>query len=200
MSKENALRENSQKMELIRNCILGIVLFIFVFVVVTIMHKIIKSNYTDGLTKISNRKYLDKRLAAMKKRGEEFVFVMIDIDNFKRVNDTYGHESGDIVLKALGKLLAENYSNNNLHCYRYGGEEFSIIIRHCPVDGAVVITDSIRQAFSNMEWTFKGGLRITLSAGVASSVGVEDVVKCADDNLYKAKMNGKNQVYAGDKS
>lgn len=197
-SKENALRENVQKRKVIRQCIFGSLLFLGFLAVMFAMLQIIKSNYTDGLTKISNRKHLDRRLARLKKHGEPFVFIMIDIDNFKKVNDTYGHESGDEVLKELGKLLKEKYSNNNLHCFRYGGEEFSVVVRNCPVSGAVVIADSIRQAFSEMTWSFQEGFRITISSGVASSVGVEDVVKVADDNLYKAKMNGKNQVYTED--
>lgn len=193
-SKENEQRENNRKIGIIRNCILGIFLLIFTCIILFAVHRIAKASNIDGLTKIWNRRALDKRLTRIKRSGEPFVFMMIDIDDFKKVNDTYGHESGDIVLKELGRMLMDNYSNANLQCFRYGGEEFSIILRKYSRDGAVAIANSLCCAFVKMDWPFKVGLQITLSIGIASSTDGEDVVKSADENLYKAKTNGKNQA------
>ena len=121
--------------------------------------------------------------------------MMIDIDDFKKINDSFGHIMGDEVLIRIGTLLSEKYSNTNLECFRYGGEEFSVLVYNCPKDGAAVIADAIRSAIASMDFVFDE--RVTVSIGVADTSEGSNVVELADENLYYAKTHGKNQVCAG---
>ena len=117
---------------------------------------------------------------------------MIDIDDFKLVNDNYGHPEGDIVLWRLGQLI-ENETSADVHAYRYGGEEFAIIVRKNALPYVPKIAERIRDYMAQQGWEFDDDLVITLSIGTAIGKGAE-VVKMADDNLYQSKMNGKNRV------
>ena len=118
--------------------------------------------------------------------------VMVDLDFFKKINDKYGHESGDIVLKHTAKILVDSVRTSD-YVIRWGGEEFIIILTGCNIEKAVTIAEKIRLNIENGENTV---CPVTASIGVAEYIGgsYHDVIECADVALYKAKKNGRNQV------
>ncbi|WP_333870923.1 GGDEF domain-containing protein [Desulforamulus putei] len=154
------------------------------------------SNCTDGLTGVANRKHLDSRLAEMIKSNSVFSVIMLDIDHFKKVNDTYGHQAGDEVLKHFAKTIAKTVRPGDLVA-RYGGEEFSVV---CPSDArnAVKIAERIREAVeATPVQTCAGTIKITASLGVAQRKPddtADSVIKRADGFLYQAKQEGRNRV------
>lgn len=154
---------------------------------------IIINNSYDGLTQLLNRKQFDKKLAALRKRKQQYGIVMMDIDNFKKVNDVYGHPIGDEVLQRLGQILAKEETKNVL-AYRYGGEEFVLILKKEVLGSARSIAQRIRTTMEHETWDFDPEKVITLSLGIAAGSGDDDVVTMADENLYTSKKNGKNRV------
>lgn len=118
--------------------------------------------------------------------------VMVDLDFFKKINDKYGHESGDIVLKHTAKVLLDSVRTSD-YVIRWGGEEFVIVLTGCSIKKAVDIAEKIRVNIENSENTV---CAVTASIGVAEYIGgsYHDVIECADVALYKAKKNGRNQV------
>ena len=147
----------------------------------------------DGLTKLLNRKSFDFELSRMKHSKQEYGIIMIDIDNFKTINDTYGHPEGDIVLWRLGQLITKE-TTSDIKAYRYGGEEFVIMINSNVIAYLNAIAERLRNSMAQQEWDFAPYVKLTLSIGTAKGRGNDDVVKAADNNLYKAKTTGKNQV------
>lgn len=118
---------------------------------------------------------------------------MMDIDDFKQVNDNYGHLNGDIVLKRLGQIISKE-TNNEIKAYRYGGEEFIVLVEKPALPYIKAISQRIRRHMEEQEWEFNKDLVLTISIGCAIGSGEDDVVQKADDNLYISKTNGKNQV------
>ena len=118
---------------------------------------------------------------------------MIDIDDFKHVNDTYGHLTGDQVLRRLGVILVKEGSPE-VKAYRYGGEEFTILVEKNALSQIENIAEHIRYYMEIQTWDFDTNLTITVSLGCATGSEPVDVVKIADDNLYTSKTRGKNQV------
>jgi len=123
--------------------------------------------------------------------------LMMDIDNFKHHNDTYGHAEGDKVLAQLGKLIAANIRTNDLGC-RYGGEEFALILPVTEGQNALFVAERIRKAFAAEDFYPTPGEKVnkTISIGVAeyaADESRESFIKRADENLYKAKQQGKNR-------
>ncbi|PSD34147.1 GGDEF domain-containing protein, partial [Acinetobacter radioresistens] len=121
--------------------------------------------------------------------------LLIDIDRFKRVNDTYGHDIGDEVLKILAKLIQENFRKEDL-CCRYGGEEFIVVIPNNNKQEIYESAERFRRIVEAFEINNVG--RITISIGIASwpdsAEEFTQVLKIADNNLYYAKNNGRNQI------
>ena len=154
---------------------------------------IIINNSYDGLTQLLNRKQFDKKLAALRKRKQQYGIVMMDIDNFKKVNDVYGHPIGDEVLQRLGQILAKE-ETKNVSAYRYGGEEFVLILGKEILGSARSIAQRIRTTMEHETWDFDPEKVITLSLGIAAGSGDDDVVTMADENLYTSKKTGKNRV------
>ena len=158
----------------------------------------------DPLTKLYNRRYMDQKLeeklAELSREGNIFGIIMSDIDNFKRVNDTYGHDKGDEVLVAVAGALKRSTRDDDYVC-RWGGEEFLIII-----NGNKKITKEVaeRMRVAVSELVIPVGndsIGITMTFGVTESItgySIEKLVSIADDNLYKGKQNGKNQVVSCD--
>lgn len=130
--------------------------------------------------------------------------LMMDIDHFKIVNDTYGHAAGDDVLRAIGELMRRRMRHTDI-CGRYGGEELCVWCPYTDSENALTVAEDMRKAIEDMEFTTdRGSFKVTVSIGVASSDGVgtmdfEDIIKCADDALYCSKATGRNLVtmYAG---
>jgi len=156
----------------------------------------------DGLTGIANRKAFDSRLReamAGSQRGAEMCLLMIDIDFFKRFNDTYGHQLGDEVLKLVARTLTECVKGRDMPA-RYGGEEFAIILPQTALAEACTVAEQVRLAVASKRivkrTTGQQLGTITLSVGVAQHVqgeDAEDLVRRADEALYSAKRTGRNR-------
>jgi diguanylate cyclase (GGDEF)-like protein len=162
-----------------------------------------RMSLTDGLTQIENRRSLNERLHEMWQHSvrlhEPISMVMCDIDKFKSVNDNYGHQAGDSVLKEFAQLL-KGEAREIDRVGRYGGEEFLLILPGTVLDAAVTFAERLREKVESHTFTYEGGtLTRTMSCGVASSphprVKDEDaLLRAADDALYVAKETGRNRV------
>jgi diguanylate cyclase (GGDEF)-like protein len=153
---------------------------------------------TDSLTQVNNRykinAEIDKHIARSKRYGEPFSILMLDIDHFKQVNDTYGHYVGDVVLKDLSKIVKHNIRQVDSFG-RWGGEEFILILENTQKESAIQIAEKIRDIISIT--TIADHYKITVSIGVSEYQ--QDELKSAllqrvDTALYEAKENGRNQV------
>jgi diguanylate cyclase (GGDEF)-like protein len=161
------------------------------------------ANY-DSLTQIYNRRKLmekaEKELLKSKKFGHLISVLMIDIDNFKLVNDRYGHLAGDEVLKALAKSCIDNIRRTDI-IGRFGGEEFLIILPQTNEKTAFKVAADIKESTADLETVYKGEIiKITISIGIETaliaeeSLSIDNLINNADIALYKAKNNGKNQI------
>jgi diguanylate cyclase (GGDEF)-like protein len=153
---------------------------------------------TDKLTGIYNRLKLDEVLTAEILRAKRYTrplaVILIDIDQFKLVNDTYGHLIGDTVLKEVSSLLNENMRESDF-VGRWGGEEFLVINPETTIAGALVLAQKLRKVIA--EYAFAPVGRITISLGVASLVEgdqEDELLRRADEALYRAKNHGGNRV------
>ncbi len=158
---------------------------------------------TDDLTKLYNRRYFMELMELEFQRSQRYEsslsFVMIDIDNFKNFNDTYGHLLGDRILYEVAQLLRETLRVHDI-VGRYGGEEFGMLMPETDGSGALVVAERYRKSVEEFV-LFEGDkeLRITISLGVAGYPHpeiktVDDLIRLADNALYKAKANGRNRV------
>jgi len=157
----------------------------------------------DHLTGLNNRRWLEARLPRLIKRyqysGQSLSVLMIDVDHFKRFNDTYGHLAGDIVLSALGQALLEHLRPTDLSV-RYGGEEFVVILPSADLAGARIAAERLRRAVKTTPIVTHQGATlpsVTISIGIAQLSGDEDaasVLGRADVALYRAKNLGRNRV------
>ncbi|WP_304350698.1 sensor domain-containing diguanylate cyclase [Comamonas testosteroni] len=150
---------------------------------------------TDPLTKLGNRRSLEAALQNLEASSQFFSVVSIDIDHFKKVNDTFGHDVGDIVLRDLAKQMRLVSRADDLPC-RIGGEEFLIVLPRASENTAAQVAERLRKQVE--ETVFEGVGHITISLGVASwpnsSSDIPTVIKYADEMLYKAKREGRNRV------
>lgn len=158
----------------------------------------------DALTGIFNRRYIYEKLpvdlvnAAI--ANHRMAIIMADIDHFKHVNDTYGHLTGDYVLKTFAELLARNLKRETDWVARYGGEEFLICIPGASKEVALEIAERMRKELEETKMSFSGNsFKITASFGLChlvptTGMKIEDIIDCADKNLYLAKNNGRNRV------
>ena len=158
---------------------------------------------TDGLTELYNHRYFQEQMIQNIETGKRynrpFSLIMIDIDFFKKFNDTYGHQSGDAVLRQVAHILKKNVRSTDVVC-RYGGEEMSIILTHTAKEEALITAQKICHAVSEHPLKLVNGndVNVTISLGVSTfpenGQTPADMIKYADDCLYKAKENGRNQV------
>ena len=157
---------------------------------------------TDSLTALANRRTLDEELVLEWRRadrvGDSLAFVLLDLDNFKQVNDTHGHQAGDAVLRAVGRVLLGGVRQVDL-AGRYGGEEFALILPETDLDGALKLAERLRVALETTPVELPDGktLQVTASFGVALKEGLssaDELVAVADEALYAAKRGGKNRV------
>lgn len=160
----------------------------------------------DGLTGLYNRRYWQERFDEMHKlcvrREKPSTALMLDIDHFKRINDTYGHQAGDKVIKMLAALIKRCVRETDL-AGRYGGEEFAIILNDSSVEDAKIVAERIRQLAKRLVVEHEGeSISFTVSLGLAQFSpdfkGAMAWLECADQALYEAKENGRNQyrIYA----
>lgn len=156
----------------------------------------------DALTGLLNRGVLNiemqKEFERAQRYGRQLSLVMFDIDHFKRFNDTYGHQMGDVVLSDLGRLVKSNIRNHDIGA-RYGGEEFTIILPETTIEGALIQAERMRSAI--VRHTFTQGevsVKITISMGIAciepDITHIDELLKRADQALYKAKETGRNRI------
>jgi two-component system cell cycle response regulator len=161
---------------------------------------------TDQLTGLHNRRYMSGQLEALVKRaalgGDPVSTLLIDIDHFKKINDGFGHDVGDEVLREFAVRLASNVRAIDLPC-RYGGEEFVVVMPDTALEDAHRIAERIRLHVAGSPFRVMGGadlLTVTISIGVAASVGAGDkpeaLLKRADEAVYEAKASGRNKVIA----
>jgi diguanylate cyclase (GGDEF)-like protein len=158
----------------------------------------------DGLTGLYIRRYFDLRLTEeenrIKRYGGKLAILMMDIDHFKSVNDRYGHQQGDEVLREVADIIKLSVRQTLDSPCRYGGEEFVVIIPDTDLDGALILAERIREGVQNhiMEGP-EGEFNVTLSGGIAfmdqqGHIPRIELLKKADIALYRAKENGRNQI------
>lgn len=167
----------------------------------TVALELARASITDPLTGLPNRAALDQRLAvltAAANRGPVAVsVVMVDLDNFKSVNDRFGHATGDAVLARLGGLLTQGTRAGDLVA-RYGGEEFAMLLDGMGTDQAATFAERLRTLVEGHLWSqLHAGLSVTVSIGVAGDVASRApraLVVAADEALYRAKAEGRNRL------
>ena len=155
----------------------------------------------DFLTGVYNRRYfyddMNEYLAYAEERAEPYAVAMLDIDHFKQINDTYGHDGGDRALKTLAKKLIDETKKGDLVA-RFGGEEFCIVLKNVSNEDAVKFFVNLRASIANCKVRLKKEqIKITVSIGLAfsrSDYRLDELLELADEALYRAKENGRNRV------
>lgn len=164
--------------------------------------RLLEMNMRDGLTGIYNRRYFESRLHEEHERSlrskKPFSLVMIDIDFFKAINDTHGHQCGDSILRSISADIASCTRKTDIVA-RYGGEEFCCLLFDSPVAGAMRVAEQFRKLVESQTYNFlEESIKVTISAGVAElAVDIEsasELVARADNALYEAKRAGRNKV------
>ncbi len=158
---------------------------------------------TDALTSLPNRRAIEdwatRQLSGAARYGFSFWVALADLDHFKRVNDTYGHDAGDSVLKAFSEILKSNSRKSDI-CGRIGGEEFLLVLTHTTGENAKLVIDRVRVELEATHFNFDGkSLKVTASFGLAGFVGTRApdfnrLVAQADAALYSAKRQGRNRL------
>jgi len=170
-------------------------------------HAAVGEAMTDRLTGVGSRAYFDQRLCEQLDHARRYrhplTLVMMDVDHFKTINDTYGHPAGDQVLAGVGALLRGSVRLSDVAA-RYGGEEFALILPFTEAEGAWILADRLRQSLQ--EWTLilsEGLVQVTASFGLAvleDGMDAAALVKAADRALYRAKHGGRNQVCVAERN
>ena len=164
--------------------------------------KLYKQATRDTLTGLSNRSYFQNELRKFISIGSRynrpFSLMMLDVDFFKRINDTYGHDVGDNVLKTVAQALMSHVRSHDVAA-RFGGEEFVILLPETPLNGAVAVAERIRMTVESCDFEPMGcNHHVTISIGISefpsSGAEMDDLIKRADEALYRAKAEGRNRV------
>ncbi|CAM3933974.1 GGDEF domain-containing protein [Serratia silvae] len=156
------------------------------------------SSFFDPLTNIYNRRKFFLECEMLTQSNYPQAFCLIDIDNFKRLNDTYGHDIGDRVLVMFAQSLSNSFRSSDIFC-RYGGEEFALLLGHCSLENARSMMDVLREQTQQMCLELLNGKRVrfTISCGIAAVgdlAGLHPAIKQADEALYFCKKSGRNRV------
>jgi diguanylate cyclase (GGDEF)-like protein len=161
---------------------------------------------TDELTQLFTQRHfrsiIDREYQEFERFGKKITLLMIDLDDFKKVNDTYGHVTGDSLLKGVAGWISKSVRDHDL-VFRYGGEEFAVILPSTDMKGGKHVAERIRRNICDARFEDGGvSIQVTTSIGVAScpenATGIRDLILSADNALYAAKRNGKNCVVASD--
>ena len=168
-----------------------------------------EQSITDSLTEVNNRRYFDEKIKEIYQNcisdGEEMGILMFDLDHFKRINDTYGHQYGDFILKEIANLISLRIKRSDVFS-RYGGEEFIAALIDCNMENSKKIAESIRKQIESYPFMNNDEqIKITISIGVShfnsqdynelhTYPPIETLIQNADKALYKAKKSGRNRV------
>lgn len=168
-----------------------------------LMEKLRQTSLKDGMTGLYNRRFLEEFIEQFMNQAdrnkETYHVMMLDVDWFKQVNDTYGHDVGDMVIVEIGKLLKKHIRNSDM-AIRYGGEEFIVMLQNSTDDGAMMVAKNIHSGFASIEFSVGAGESMfkTMSIGVSKFPSDGDTIwKCikyADTALYQAKETGRNKI------
>jgi two-component system cell cycle response regulator len=169
------------------------------------VHMSVEMAMTDQLTGLYNRRYMARHLETLLSgpatSGKTLAFLVMDVDHFKRVNDTHGHDVGDEVLREFARRISDNIRGHDLAC-RFGGEEFVVIMPETDVQMAYNVAERLRAGVECTPFPISRGadLHITVSIGIAGTEGADDtadaLLRRADQALYRAKHSGRNRVVA----
>jgi diguanylate cyclase (GGDEF)-like protein len=155
----------------------------------------------DFLTKLYNKRALDEFMghkeADFERHGRSYCIAMFDLDHFKQVNDTYGHDAGDMILRAFARILKDEGRTNDI-VGRFGGEEFMVILGDTTLDGAKKFANKVREHVEEAHFMYQEKrIKLSVSVGVAQRdeyASLNTTIKGADEQLYKAKKKGRNRV------
>ncbi len=139
-------------------------------------------------------KKLEDEVLKYQRNKIPFSLLLLDIDHFKKINDTYGHDKGDFVIKKISDLMQKNIRSSDI-CARWGGEEFIILASNSDLISAVELANNLKKLIENCE--FEMNDNVTVSIGVSNMdkyLELDDLLKFVDNALYKAKENGRNRV------
>ncbi len=164
----------------------------------------LNSAYVDPLTRLGNRtameKFLPREISLAKRHEHSMAMMVMDLDGFKEINDSFGHDAGDRVLQDVGKIIQDAVRNTDL-IYRYGGDEFVSALPQTDMQGAIDVAERVRLGVDQLELPFDDNrLAISVSVGVTMVLAGDDfnrAFKRADKALYKAKSAGKNRIIVG---
>ena len=156
---------------------------------------------TDALTKLNNRRCFencfDKEFARAKRYGNKLSIGIIDVDFFKKINDTYGHLCGDYILQEVAYNIVNNFRQTDF-VFRYGGEEFTVILTETSAESAQIPFERLRKTIEEQVFKYDNkDIKVTISTGISSNTELQeawDMLDEADKALYKAKNNGRNRV------
>ena len=175
--------------------------------IINSIHEIERLSMTDQLTNIPNRHYFNSQLEAAWKLSvrtrQSLSIIILDIDHFKKYNDIYGHQQGDVALREAACIMAKSLHRASDLIARYGGEEFIVLLPDTCVKGALKVAERMRSNIEEAEilhWSAKFDLtKLTISLGVNSLTpkhedSIDIFISCADDALYMSKNNGRNRV------
>lgn len=175
-----------------RKTLYGIIIFlVIVLCFMFVLNSSHNQSRKDELTGLYNRRHFNKRIQKLQNNNLAYHIVMFDIDYFKRLNDTYGHEFGDTVLKKLSKQIGDLLSSQE-QFFRYGGEEFCIITKKNDKEDVLTMAEQVRVHVEQLTW--EHDLTVTISMGIAHSTESPSAIKVADDRLYHSKENGRNTI------
>lgn len=165
----------------------------WLFIIIYMRNKQLREkNKIDGLTNVYNRNYFNEFYNNKLSENKNFYLFIFDIDNFKSVNDTYGHLTGDEVLVEVSKTVKNLVDKNNGTIFRYGGEEFIVIIEEKDEKNIIELAHSVIKSIEELIWN--NGMKITISMGIAGkNENLDDMLKTADERLYVSKTSGKNK-------
>ncbi|RAP38028.1 hypothetical protein B1207_03295 [Legionella quinlivanii] len=163
-----------------------------------VLEEIHRISITDSLTGLYNRRYFDARLDEELRRAKRnqhyFNLILIDVDDFKFVNDNFGHPAGDLMLKRLARAIKKTATRANDAAFRIGGDEFAAMLANSTAAEAIIICKKIQECFKEES----AGNNTTLSIGIVTvppeNIEAEDIISAADKALYQAKKSGKNQI------
>lgn len=169
---------------------------------ITLYERLQQLSIYDSLTSTYNRRYFTQRYLEEFERAKKFKlnlsFLMVDIDHFKKINDNYGHLVGDVVLREVASIIAENLREIDFVA-RYGGEEFSIILLETDKAGAIMVAERIRSKISSerikaFDETIHANISIGIGAYPQNTLHSDVLIEVADKALYKAKVSGRNRI------